>query len=89
MAISLTFNIRDCHAVARNDENRTLSTSPLRCVYSSSYNQCIRWNRNSPQAVSYPVLYRLTAGTGINRILVTFRVAQPGHLLRHTLRNLD
>jgi|GEM_PF-5414525 len=26
----------------------------LRCVYSSSYNLCIRWNRNSPQAVSHP-----------------------------------
>ena len=41
MAISLTFNIRDCHAVARNDENRTLSTSPLRCVYSSYYDLSI------------------------------------------------
>jgi membrane fusion protein (multidrug efflux system) len=28
VAISLAFNIRDCHAVARNDENRTFSTRP-------------------------------------------------------------
>jgi hypothetical protein len=28
VAISLVFNIRDCHAVARNDENRTFSTPP-------------------------------------------------------------
>jgi hypothetical protein len=28
VAISLAFNIRDCHAVARNDENRTFSTNP-------------------------------------------------------------
>jgi hypothetical protein len=29
VAISLAFNIRDCHAVARNDENGTFSTGPL------------------------------------------------------------
>jgi hypothetical protein len=29
VAISLAFNIRDCHAVARNDENRTFSTGPF------------------------------------------------------------
>jgi hypothetical protein len=28
VAISLAFNIRDCHAGARNDENRTFSTGP-------------------------------------------------------------
>ena len=29
VAISLVFNIRDCHAVARNDENSTFSTGPI------------------------------------------------------------
>jgi len=29
VAISLAFNIGDCHAVARNDENGTFSTGPL------------------------------------------------------------
>jgi hypothetical protein len=28
VAISLAINIRDCHAVARNGENGTFSTSP-------------------------------------------------------------
>jgi len=28
VVISLTFNIRDCHAVARNDKNGTFSTLP-------------------------------------------------------------
>jgi len=28
VAISLAFNVRDCFAVARNDETRTFSTSP-------------------------------------------------------------
>gem|GEM_PF-6544498 len=29
MAISLAFNIRDCHADARNDKKRTFSTVPM------------------------------------------------------------